>query len=74
MNEITKYKTNDNGTLIATCYESSFSSKEIRIIPLLSTGSALLTIFSNQDDEWCHQKVCKSVRAAKLYAKNYLKQ
>jgi len=70
MNEITRYENKYANTLTATFYES-FSSKEISIIPLES-GKALMSIVNNADGHYVIQRVCASVRAAKLYAKKFL--
>lgn len=70
MNEITRYKNEYANTLTATFY-GNFSSKEISIIPLES-GRALLSIVNNTTGKFDFQRVCASVRAAKLYAKKFL--
>ena len=70
MSKITRYENKYTNTLTATFYES-FSSKEISIIPL-DSGRALMSIVDNSDGDYVIQKVCASVRAAKLYAKKFL--
>jgi hypothetical protein len=72
MSQITRYKTNYANTLTATFYEI-LNSKEISIIPLES-GRALMSIVNNADGAYVTQRVCASVRAAKLYAKKFLTQ
>lgn len=73
MNEITRYENKYANTLTATFYEGfGLSSKEISVIPLES-GKALMSIVNNADGHYVVQRVCASVRAAKLYAKKFLK-
>ena len=70
MNQITRYKNEYGNTLTATFY-GNFSSKEISVIPLRS-GKALMGIVNNVTGHIEFQRVCASIRAAKLYAKKYL--
>lgn len=70
MSKITRYKNEYADTLVATFYDN-FSSKEISVIPLHS-GSALLSIVNNITGHFEFQRVCASVRAAKVYAKKHL--
>ena len=70
--EITRYRNEYGNTLTATFY-CGFGSKEISIIPLKS-GKALMNIVNNATGRIEFQRVCASVRAAKLYAKKFLTQ
>ena len=71
MGKITRYDNKYANTLTATFY-ANFSSSEISIIPL-DSGKALISIVSNSDGDYVTQRICASVRAAKLYAKKFLK-